>query len=1059
MSIELYASNALESLADKLSENLKEDKFDVFTKPYIVTQTEGINSWLKIRLAEKLGIISNVAMVSPTDVISRVFSALGGGIQQTMHSEYLKWLIFEMLSEKDFAEAFPKISSYFADSESKRLSLAKKTADLFDQYQIYRPEKITEWSNGIPETDADLQWQSYLWHKIKTNHSEQLGDKTEMAQKIIELLNDEKHQQALVKKIPRLYFFGMAIITPFYLKLFYALSQHIPVRFYLINPSPETYWMEDVTEKRMTLLLNRNKKKSTEDFTIGNELLLNWGKIINDSFTLLFHDDGNINSYDDSLRTETESPATLLQKIQSDIYNNAAQDSRHEITEADASDGSVTINASFTAFREVEILYNYLIQLIDEKKTVLSPRDIVVMVNDVDKYAPFINAVFDNAPYKIPFSIADESLSSGNNFFSALVLLLAMEENEFTSERVVELLENKYIRKRFGISNIPLIRKAMAEANIIFGVTGSVNNDTRFMSWEYGLRKIVLGLCISGGENIFYKNEAIQPIDTIEGDDSFEMIRFHHFANILIQFINERKNRRSLAEWINYLKSLAEEMVFESATGEDDDYHVFIKQLEKLETAAELVSGDIEFDTFRMAFEETVSYEKRGHSFLRGGITFCSFIPMRSIPFKVVCLLGLDFDKFPRKENPLSFSLFNKGFLKGDRNVKDNDKHLFLETILSAKEFLYMSYIGSNIKDGKPIPPSALLDEFIDYVEKGVKQNSSDIRKKLVNHHPLQGFSQRYFNQSGLVSYLSHENYKTNEEGVENTTIREPFDFTEIDIKDLRSFMKNPVRFYFSKVLKVYYSIEEVLLPENEKFELNNLDEWIVSDEWLKRSDNDLYAFTKEKIKKGDAPLHNFGLVKIEAVVEAKMLLKESLMQVIGQLEERKLSGSIEFGDTVLSGFIDSVYGKTVLGYNHSKKLYGNFLDKYVGFVFARACGHEVDFTFFYTWDPPQKYVITSTEMPEALAKEKLSTWIKMYKKGFEKLFPFYPDFEKPLDYVSGDWNYFISKVESQFENEFGGRPTDAYYKAARDNGFFDESNFESFKENTINILGGFNFK
>jgi exodeoxyribonuclease V gamma subunit len=156
---------------------------------------------------------------------------------------------------------------------------------------------------------------------------------------------------------------------------------------------------------------------------------------------------------------------------------------------------------------------------------------------------------------------------------------------------------------------------------------------------------------------------------------------------------------------------------------------------------------------------------------------------------------------------------------------------------------------------------------------------------------------------------------------------------------------------------------------------------------------------------------------------------------------------------------VDAVYGKTMLGYKQSRKLYGNFLDKYVGFVFARACGHDIDFTFYYGVNPPQKQIITSAEMPESIAREKLTTWIKMYKEGCQKLFPFYPDFEKPLEYVSNDWNFFISKVESQFENEFGKVPIDPYYIAARDNGFFDEANFESFKENTIKILGDFNFK
>jgi len=1055
MSIELYASNDLESLADQLSVNLKEDRFDVFSKPFIVTQTEGINSWLKIQLAEKMGIVSNVALLSPTDVISQVFSALGGGFQQSMHSEHLKWLLFGLMGETDFATSFPKISNYFGNSESKRLSLAQKTADLFDQYQIYRPEKITQWSNGALETAEDLQWQSYLWHKVKSKYGEQLSDKTEMANKIMALLSEEKNQQALVNRIPRLYFFGIAIITPFYLKLFHSISRYIPVRFYLINPSPETYWMDDVTEKRMIFLLNRNKTKTTADFTIGNELLLNWGKIIKDSFSLLFNDEETINAYNDSLRKPIEHPVTLLQKVQSDIYNNAAQDSRHEISESDISDGSVTINASFTSYREVELLYNYIIQLIDEKKTSLSPRDIVVMVNDVDKYAPFINAVFDNAPYKIPFSIADESVSSGNNFFSALELIMSMEENKFTSERVLELLENKYIRSRFGISNLPLIRRTMAEANIISGIIGSTENDTRYMSWEYGLRKIMLGLCLSGEDSFEYKREAIQPIDNIEGDNSFELIKFYHFTTVLLDYIKERSAKRNLEAWIEYLKTLAEDMVFESANGEDDDFHVFLKQLEKIETAATFISGEIEFDTFRMAFKEKLSYEKRTHSFLRGGITFCSFIPMRSIPFKVICLLGLDFDKFPRKENPLSFSLFNKDFLKGDRNVKDNDKHLFLETILSAKEFLYMSYVGSNIKDGKAIPPSALLDEFIDYVGKGVEGDQENIRKKMVTHHPLHGFSQKYGNEQRFVSYLSYESYKTTDNVPEKTSAPEPFDFSEIDIKDLASFFKNPVDFYFNKTLRIYYQTENLLLPENELFKIDNPSFFMI--DWIKQPHNNLTEFAKEKMKKGEVPLHNFGLANAEYTVNGIMEMKEALLTLTKNKEEAKLSGYVDLSGSSVSGFINNVYDGKIVTFSVSSKIFKGYIQNKVSFVFARACGHNVDWIHAYHCNGLKTIVHSAADLSTEEAKTILAEWVSMYKKGCEGKFHFYPNFKNPLEAVSKDWSYFITMAKNEFENEFKKQYDDLYYKNARANGFFNDVNFESFKENTLKLLGDVN--
>ena len=1060
MSIELYSSNSLEALADQLSDNLNGDRYGVFAKPFIVTQTEGINSWLKIELAEKLGIVSNVAFISPTDLVAQVFSAVGGGFQKPMHSEHMKWLIFELLGEATFIQCFPKIYSYYANNETKRLSLAKKAADLFDQYQIYRPEKIAAWSNGELEQDSDLQWQAYLWNKIKLKFADTLSDKTMMAEKIISLLNDKSNQEMLVQKIPHLYFFGLAIITPFYLKLFYELSRYIPVRFYLINPSPDTYWMEDVTEKRMTILLNRNKKQSSSDFTIGNDLLLNWGKIINDSFTLLFNNDELINLYDDSLRQPPLASSSLLQKIQTDIYNNAAQDSRVEILSENIVDGSITINAAYTPSREVEILYNYLIQLIDEDKAKLSPRDIVVMVNDIDKYAPFINAVFENAPYKIPYSIADESLASGNNFFSALSLLLAIDDNKFTSERVLELLENKYIRTRFGINDVSLIRKTIAEANIVFGITGSRENDTRFLSWEYGLRKIILGICISGGEHLIYKDEEIQPIDFIEGDDSFELIRFYHFVTVLIDFIKERKSNRSLDNWIAYIKSLAEEMVFESGTADDDDFHLFIKQLEKSESAAQLVSNDIQFDTFKMAFEELLSHEKRNHSFLRGGITFCSFIPMRSIPFKVVCLLGLDFDKFPRKENPLSFSLFNKAFLKGDRNVKDNDKHLFLETILSARSFLYLSYIGSNIKDGNPIPPSSLVDELIDYIIKGVKGNSDELRKKLVTQHPLHGFSQRYFNQSGLVSYLSDDAFKTQDDSSETASEENGLDFSEIDIKQLASFFKDPVKSYFSKVLKINYYKEDLLLPEMEKFEIKSLDKWIVVSEWIKSSETNPYRFAKEKIKSGSIPLNNTGIVEFENISREFADLKELVKEAMNGKPEKKVGGSVVVSNHKVTGSVDGVFENSVVAYCHSSSIYSYFIESYIRYVFTRACGHEFNFEFLYCYKKTTKrFTIDSSQINQETAMEMLEKWVGYYIKGHESLFHFYPKFSDPLGFVADDYNHFISSCEKDIFNAFTKKNPDEHFVIAYENGYLNEEHFESFKENTNSILGATNFK
>ena len=89
--------------------------------------------------------------------------------------------------------------------------------------------------------------------------------------------------------------------------------------------------------------------------------------------------------------------------------------------------------------------------------------------------------------------------------------------------------------------------------------------------------------------------------------------------------------------------------------------------------------------------------ETRGaKGFISGRVTFCAMLPMRSIPFKVICIIGLNENTFPRQKSSLEFDLMAKHPVKGDRNNRDSDRYLFLETLISAKERLILSYVGQS---------------------------------------------------------------------------------------------------------------------------------------------------------------------------------------------------------------------------------------------------------------------------------------------------------------------------------------------------------------------------
>src|SRR3546814_93582 len=165
---------------------------------------------------------------------------------------------------------------------------------------------------------------------------------------------------------------------------------------------------------------------------------------------------------------------------------------------------------------------------------------------------------------------------------------------------------------------------------------------------------------------------------------------------------------------------------------------------------------------------------------------------------------------------------------KGDRNIKENDKHLFLETILSAQEHLYISYIGKNTKDNTLLPPSAIVDELIDYIASGIdvlatNQEDLFVREQFVIQHPLHNFTPQ---PSGTFNYLAANDKRVEKASFDNSHAKGNSVLEEVSINELINFFKNPFEYYHNKVLNIYYREERVLLPETEHFELDGLQEW-----------------------------------------------------------------------------------------------------------------------------------------------------------------------------------------------------------------------------------------
>lgn len=990
MSIYIYTSNLLENLALKFSINRQADT-SVFDESLIVTETEGMGWWLAIQTAKNNGIAANFEFVQGHSLIQRIFSMAGLRSDKAYSKQNLKWLLFTLLDEADFKTRFPLVSGYYSGDHIKRFQLAVEVATLFDRYMVYRSDYIEAWDKGqhitLDEANESKEakeinegfkkhedWQCYLWAALKRNVGEETTNKVVLKAALLEKLATPKFQKRIKESFSQLNFFGLSQTSPYYMEIYNALGKIIDLHFYICDASPETDW--------------HDRADSFE--VLDNELFDNlnvWGKEVLCMMKLL---DSDLCTWDKSL-AELPEPKSLLGKIKNDIYQNDPN-FRNPITDADLQDETIRIASSFTPARELEALYNYLLHMF-EKDDSLLPHDIVVHLTDVEKYTPYIQAIFDNAPVKIPYSIADRSFKGDDTIVGILDQLLRLSEDDFTSEIVLQLLDSHFIRDKFGIRDVDFIRQLVRESNVRLSIDGRTEDETRFVSWRYGLQRMLLGYAIKGGEAYQSYDDSLYPMDTFEGNSGLEMLRFKAFVDTLIDALEKRKGLKSLSTWNQYILEDMLEGLIAFDNDSNDEYQHIVKHLEGLADIDEVVAEEMTYQVFYNSFQTNLFSESRKGHFVNGRLTFCSLIPMRSVPFKLVAMLGLDSDKFPRDTSKKGFDLTSFERRSGDVNAKLNDRYLFLENILSARECLYLSYLGNSVKNSSEQPASLLLDELLSYIDAG----NENAEKELLTSHPLQLFSKQYFTDNS-----KYYNYLKNWDDVdEPVSDKQPSQMEDVDLSkpkliDLIRFCKDPFKFYYNKTLRVNYDEEEVLLPETELFELDGLQSYHTKMAMINISDDGKEAYRSEGKKTGFLPLANMTDICLDKLQKEVDPIRQQLEPLIADCEKRSIALDLSFTNghkCELTGEIDNIYGDKHICVNVSSESgkHKYIIEAYIKhlFLMANDCNIETLFIGKYTEQP---VVFPARMLSARLAASNLHEIIALYKLGYEKIILFLPD-------------------------------------------------------------------
>jgi exodeoxyribonuclease V gamma subunit len=847
-----YAGNRLGLLADRLAECIRTPLSSPLAPEIIIVQSKGMERWLSMELARRHGICANIRLPFPNAFLDELFRTMLPEYREApaYDPEIMAWRIMDALPACLTDPVFAHLRRYLQDDAGglKVYQLAYRVADLFDQYLVFRPDMVLDWEAGKSGYGEDA-WQAKLWRKLRQN------DKSHHPAGLRRMLL-EQIRRSLPTSGPlpeRISIFGISWLPPFHLEIFHALSGRLDVNLFALNPCRE-FWTDIRSEREVGRAVEKSrvssgiKTLSATDLHLegGNSLLASLGTQGRDFFKWLTDLTGE--EYDVFI---DPGEATLLQAIQSDILHLRERGRGEQAkTCIDSLDQSMRIHSCHSPMREVETLHDQILALFDDDPDLL-PRDILVMAPDMDTYAPLIHAVFDatSAPSqdhaalpRIPFTIADRSLREDSPIMDAFLDLLELSGSRFEVSSVLALLEAPPVKRRFGLSeeDMERIRRWVSDVRIRWGIDGASLRqaglpDFPDNTWMAGLERLFLGYALPGRDEQLFNG--ILPYDAIEGLEAQTLGRLVEYLNGLFACVKVLDQSRTPGDWAAVLLTLLAQFI-EGDEETQRDVQAVRQSLLRLTWLGERSGFDapVTISVIKSFLRQHFEQQGFGAGYISGGVTCCAMLPMRSIPFKVICLLGMNHDDYPRPSRTPSFDLMAKAPRPGDRSRRHDDRYLFLESLLSARQKLIISYVGQSIADSSSLPPSVVVSELLDTIEKGFTSPDGAIRNLLTTNHRLQAFHPAYFSgQSNLFSY-SEENSHAARRLRARFDARPTFfagalpdpgkDWRNIEVIDLVNFFRNPCRFLLERRLGTTL-VEDADMPvDQEAFDITGLERY-----------------------------------------------------------------------------------------------------------------------------------------------------------------------------------------------------------------------------------------
>jgi exodeoxyribonuclease V gamma subunit len=961
--LHIHRAERADRLADGLAETLLEPLPDPFEPDVVAVPTRGIERWLAQRLSTRLGttdsradgVCANIEFPFPGRLVLGALAAATGIApdQDRWLAERSVWPLLEVVDECLGEPWLATVEQHLngarggPDEPTRRFGLVRHIADLFDHYGVHRPEMVRAWAAG----EAGDTWQPELWRRLRERIA--LPSPAERLTTACERIRENPD---LLDLPPRLSLFGLTRMPRSYLDVLGALARNREVHLFVLHPSPALW--QTVAQDLQTVVTSRR-----EDPTSGlptNRLLASWGRDARE-LQLVLAATGE--SIDHHHALAPQQATTLLTRLQADIREDrqppgpalAGNPDTRPVLDAD--DQSLQVHSCHGRARQVEVLRDAVLHLLEEDPP-LEPRDVIVMCPDIETFAPLIQATFgagrttpaeDDDPEpnakRLPdlrVRLADRSLRQTNSVLGVVSQLLALGDQRATASQLLDLAAAEPVRRRFGFDDDDLSRMQdwVAASGIRWGFDaahrepfklGTVTANT----WRKGLDRILVGVAMTEEERRLLNG--VLPLDDVESGAIELAGRFAEYVDRARAAVDDLTNAQSIGSWASAIARAADAL---TTTSERDSWQR--RELQRLlddvvtESSRDAApsGAELELADVRTLLADRLRGRPTRANFRTGHLTICTLVPMRSVPHRVVCILGLDDGEFPRRAYRDGDDLMLGDPHVGDRDPRAEDRQMLLDALMAATERLIVTYTGNDERTNLRRPPAVPVGELLDIVERTVRCEHGSARDRVLIRHPLQPFDPRNFIEGKLVPERPWGFDPQSFAGARALTgartdpgpflpapLPKPDDQSLVELDRLVRFVERPIRALLRDRLgiNVRESFDEV--QDAIPVELDALEQWGVGQRLLDGvlAGTPLQDCMRAEIASGLVPpgeLARRPLAQIAAVVE--LLAGEA--KALGDEPPGSLDANLALPDgRRLAGTVTGVCGHTIRAISYSR--------------------------------------------------------------------------------------------------------------------------------------------